>query len=260
MTRQSLTDFTVGDIVFNHIGSVYATDQSGIPLYHLTQVTDGVIETNATKDTVKDKDGNIIRQYWHGKSGTLTLDTAMVNVDLLAAQTGADLVTATDKNALHVPRVITVKNGTKDCHLKDYIPGTAKVSASNIHGATGKLYPKSAYTIDGTGRVSLPKDSPSHFVISYLSRVTKGVGYTLKTKDAPIPQRIIITVLGNNPCDPKDDTKIGIFDIPYFHPAPVGAIHMDPVSGCRIKGAITGPHCTEDKPLYSFYWLEADAH
>ena len=63
--------FKLGDKIYKEILYFYAEDLSTeLPLYVLTQLSEATVEITAESTEVKDKNGNLIKKIWKGKSGT----------------------------------------------------------------------------------------------------------------------------------------------------------------------------------------------
>ena len=69
--------FKLGDKIYKEILYFYAEDLSTeLPLYVLTQLSEATVEITAESTEVKDKNGNLVKKIWKGKSGTFNATNA----------------------------------------------------------------------------------------------------------------------------------------------------------------------------------------
>ena len=132
--------FKLGDLIIDRISMGYAEKFDGTPLYVLTQLSEASIEISAESRDAVDKDGTLIKRFWNAKTGEFTATNAMLNLNIMAAQSGNDADIATSENVIVMPKIITVKSGTT-VTLDGYVSGARiTVNALGTNGAMGKAY------------------------------------------------------------------------------------------------------------------------
>ena len=100
--------FKLGDLIIDRISMGYAEKFDGTPLYVLTQLSEASIEISAESRDAVDKDGTLIKRFWNAKTGEFTATNAMLNLNIMAAQSGNEADIATEDNVIVVPKIITV--------------------------------------------------------------------------------------------------------------------------------------------------------
>ena len=82
--------FALGDVIVDRIQFGWAEKFDGTPIYVLTQLSEGSLEITAESKDAVDKDGTLIKRFWQGKTGTFTATNAMINLSMLASNSGVD--------------------------------------------------------------------------------------------------------------------------------------------------------------------------
>lgn len=225
--------FRLGDFIIDRIIMGYAesTDQT-TPLYTLTQLSDASIEVTAESKDATDAEGNLIKRFWQGKSGTFTATNAMLNLAILAAKSGNDAELATAENIIDMPKIVTVKSSVTTVDVTDAVADTILVNAFTNDGSLGK-----AYTLGTTASatefsvvsntLTLPTDASNteKYVIKYIRKVDDGVKIVNGAGAYPKTVRLTLKAVGVAPCEP-DILKPLYIVLPSFQPSPETTINL----------------------------------
>lgn len=258
--------FRLGDFIIDRIIMGYAetTDQK-TPLYTLTQLSDASIEVTAESKDATDAEGNLIKRFWQGKSGTFTATNAMLNLAILAAKSGNDANIATADNLIDMPKIVTVKASvTTTVDVTDAVADTILVNAFTNDGSLGK-----AYTLGSTASatefsvvsntLTLPVDpaNTEKYVIKYTRKVSDGVKIVNGAGAYPKTIRLTLKAVGVAPCEP-DVLKPLYIVLPSFQPSPETTINLTTDGQLDFNGDLQVAYCDEDKVLYQIFAAEDD--
>ena len=116
--------FNLGDIIVDRVQYGYAEtiETASKPselLYTLTQLQDVSINITADSTDAVDNQGTLIKRFWKAKTGELSANNAMINLNIAAAAAGEGSVTSAD-GELTMPKIVTVhqnKEGTAEIEL-----------------------------------------------------------------------------------------------------------------------------------------------
>lgn len=225
--------FRLGDFIIDRIIMGYAetTDQK-TPLYTLTQLSDASIEVTAESKDATDAEGNLIKRFWQGKSGTFTATNAMLNLAILAAKSGNDAEMATADHIINMPKIVTVKSSVTTLDVTDAIADTILVNAFTNDGSLGKAYTlgttASATEFSVTSNtLTLPTDASNteKYVIKYIRKVNDGVKIVNGAGAYPKTIRLTLKAVGVAPCEP-DVLKPLYIVLPSFQPSPETTINL----------------------------------
>lgn len=200
--------FKLGDLIIDRLQMAYAEKFDGTPLYVLTQLSDASIEISAESKDAVDKEGTLIKRFWKAKTGEFSATNAMINLNVLAAQSGNDAVMAgTGADAIVMPRIITVKAGTT-ATLTGYAAGARlTVNALGTNGAMGKAYTAGAtasateYVISGTTFTPPTDSDEAQYVVKYDRSVTEGVKILNSADKFPATVKLTLKGLCVDPCE-----------------------------------------------------------
>lgn len=255
--------FKIGDIIVDRIQYGLAEDFEGNLLQALTQLQDATVSITAESKEAKDKDGNLVKKFWKGKTGTFEAQNAMLNVNILGEASGSAPVSATAEAAINMPKIITVKAG-ETVTLKDYVTGTAKVKEFTNSGTTGKAYTvgstanESQFAITSDGVLTPPTDATvTKFIVKYERKVTDGIAIKNKADKFPGTVKLTLKVLAVDPCT-ADTLRAAYLVLPSFQVSPEVEISLTTDATQAYKGDLQVDYCSEDKSLYEFYWAADD--
>lgn len=199
--------FKLGDLIIDRISMGYAEKFDGTPLYVLTQLSEASIEISAESRDAVDKDGTLIKRFWNAKTGEFTATNAMLNLNIMAAQSGNEANIATADNVIVMPKIITVKSGTT-VDLDGFVTGNRiTVNALGTNGAMGKAYTQGTtasateFGLTGT-RFTPPTDTAeSQYVVKFDRQVTEGVDILNSADKFPPTVRLTLKGLCVDPCE-----------------------------------------------------------
>ena len=199
--------FKLGDLIIDRISMGYAEKFDGTPLYVLTQLSEAPIEISAESRDAVDKDGTLIKRFWNAKTGEFTATNAMLNLNVMAAQSGNDANIATSENVIVMPKIITVKSGTT-VDLEGFVAGNRiSVNALGTNGAMGKAYTQGTaasateFGLNGT-KLTPPTDTTeAQYVVKYDRQVTEGVDILNSADKFPATVRLTLKGLCVDPCE-----------------------------------------------------------
>lgn len=257
--------FRLGDFIIDRIIMGYAetTDQK-TPLYTLTQLTDASIEVTAESKDATDAEGNLIKRFWQGKSGTFTATNAMLNLAILAAKSGNDAEMATADHVVNMPKIVTVKASVTTLDVTDAVADTILVNAFTNDGSLGKAYTlgttASATEFSVTSNtLTLPTDASNteKYVVKYIRKVNDGVKIVNGAGAYPKTIRLTLKAVGVAPCEP-DVLKPLYIVLPSFQPSPETTINLTTDGQLDFNGDLQVAYCDEDKVLYQIFAAEDD--
>lgn len=199
--------FKLGDLIIDRISMGYAEKFDGTPLYVLTQLSEASIEISAESRDAVDKDGTLIKRFWNAKTGEFTATNAMLNLNVMAAQSGNEANIATADNVIVMPKIITVKAGAT-VDLNGFAAGNRiTVNALGTNGAMGKAYTQGTaasateFGLAGT-KLTAPTDTAeSQYVVKFDRNVTEGVDILNSADKFPATVRLTLKGLCVDPCE-----------------------------------------------------------
>lgn len=257
--------FKLGDLIIDRISMAYAEKFDGTPLYVLTQLSDASIEITAESRDAVDKDGTLIKRFWNAKTGEFTCTNAMLNLNIMAAQSGNEPNIATETNTITMPKIVVVKAGS-NATLPGYVNGNRiTVNALGTNGAMGKSYnPGAAASVDeftiNAGVLTPPTDTAeSQYIVKYDRNVTEGVDILNSADKFPATVKLTLKGLCVDPCQ-ADTLRAVYIELPSFQPSPETTIALNSDNPTLdFSGSLQVNYCSADKELYHIYYATADA-
>lgn len=218
--------FKLDDLIIDRIQIATAEDFSGNLLYSLTQLQEASINISAESNDVTDRDGNLIKRFWRAKTGEFTATNALVNLNILAAESGNDKVIASGTKSVTAPGLLVVKQDELTVTLAN-VTGTPKVYGLETNGTLGVEFSTGAgsattFAFDSsTGVLTLPTSNDYvQYLIRYDRTVSDGaVQITNQADKFPGTIRLILKVLCVDPCS-ADTLRAAYIDIPSFQVSP----------------------------------------
>lgn len=257
--------FKLGDLIVDRISMAYAEKFDGTPLYVLSQLSEASIEISAESRDAVDKDGTLIKRFWNAKTGEFTATNAMLNLNVMAAQSGNEANIATADNVIVMPKIITVKAGTT-VDLNGFVAGNRiTVNALGTNGAMGKAYTQGTaasateFGLAGT-KLTAPTDTAeSQYVVKYDRQVTEGVHILNSADKFPATVRLTLKALVVDPCE-ADVLRSAYIVLPSFQPSPETTIALSSDNATiDFAGSLQVNYCSAEKDLYSIYYATADS-
>ena len=223
--------FALGDIIVDRIQFGWAEKFDGTPIYVLTQLSEGSLEITAESKDAVDKDGTLIKRFWNGKTGTFTATNAMINLSMLASNSGVDpevvsdgVIKSTGNNGtLKMPKIITVESG-REYTLTGIQEGTLKCAVLNPNGSMGDTMTAGAnstattYVLTGTS-FTAPTIAGAQFIVKYTRTVENGAIVHNSADKFPATIRLYLKCLAVDPCE-ADTLKAMYLELPSFQPSP----------------------------------------
>lgn len=246
--------FSLDGIIIDRIQTVIAESMStGDLLYALTQVSEGSVEVAAESKDATDKDGNLIRRFWNSKTATLTLTNTMLDLNMVANQSGSDKIVGSAAEKIVMPRIIIAKE-SEELTLTGMVEGTLVVnrltdagciSDKMTAGASGAG--ADAYYLSGT-TLTLPSKAGKYIVKFDREEAdaTKIINYADK-----FPKQIKLTmkVLAVDPCE-SDVLRAMYVVFPAFNPSPESTIDFTTDATFDYSGEAAYGYCAGEKVLY----------
>lgn len=268
--------FKLGDLIIDRIQMGYAEKFDGTPLYVLSQLSDASIEISAESKDTTDKDGVLIKRFWRAKTGTFTATNAMLNLNILAAQSGneAQIAGTSVNQSIIMPRIMIFQRAEQPSDgfdIPGYIAPTSSngarsitVNALDTNGSMGKSYTlgttasSTEFAVSGT-KLSLPTDTTeTQFIVKYDRSVTEGVKILNSADKFPKTVKLTLKALCVDPCH-ADELKGCYIVLPSFQPSPETTIALggDDTS-IDFTGDLQVNYCSTTKDLYTVYFCPDD--
>lgn len=255
--------FRLGDILIDHIQYGVAENSKGL-LYVLTQLSEATINTTAESVDVNDARGSLMKRFYRGKNAELTATNAILNANIIAAASGNDIQDATAAAPIVMPKIITVKAGSK-ATLEGFVDGTVTVSGLDASGANlGEAFQRAetasatAFALTTEGAFTPPTAAGVEmYLVKYMRNVESGFAIRNSADKIPASVTLTLKVLAYDPCH-TDELRVGYVEFPSFQVSPEIEISLSSEGTLNYTGQAQVNYCSADKELYSFYWAEDD--
>lgn len=260
--------FRLDDIIIDRIQYGVATNFNDELLYTLTQLSEASINITADSTDSVDKMGTLIKRFWRGKQGEFTATNAMINLNIIGAESGNGKEYASSENPIVMPKIITVKAGTATTELgKNVVKATVKIVVLHGNGAQGKTFVMDTdYSVSDTGTLTLPKnvsaddmDATNDVFLVKFNRTVSSSGVRIQNKADAFPQTVHLTLkaLAVDPCN-TDQLKACYIYLPSFQPSPEQDMSFTTDATMDYSGSLQVDYCSADKVLYEIYWCDDD--
>lgn len=262
--------FKLDDMLIDRIIMATAENFDGEVLYTLTQLQNASINITAESNDVTDRDGTVIKRFWRGKTGEFTAENALINLNIIAAESGPvgeAKQLADEANPITVPglKVAKASNGTTVV-LKN-ATGTPRVYGLYTNGTLGVEFQTGGQASDSafaynesTHTVTLPVNNEyTQYLISF-KRVATENAVVIRNKADKFPGtvRLILKVLYVDPCS-ADTVRCAYIELPSFQVSPEAEITIGSDSQTiNYSGQLQVDYCSADKALYNIYCIEDD--
>lgn len=259
--------FKLGDIIVDRVQYAFAESLKGDPLYVLTQLQDVSVNITADSTDAVDNQGTLIKRFWKAKSGELTANNAMINLNIAAAAAGEGSVVSSD-GTMFMPKIINAtNNASKNATVKlgetaDIAEDSIKVSlftngakGDNFEKETAASPTKFAYS---EGTVTLPEVEGT-FIIKYERKVKADAGVKIVNRGDKFPSTVKLTLkaLVVDPCDVAT-LRAAYIVIPSFQVSPELEISLTTDGQLQYSGQMQMNYCSEEKALYEIYYADDD--
>lgn len=227
--------FKLDDMLIDRIIMATAEDFQGNVLYTLTQLQNASINITAESNDVTDRDGTVIKRFWRGKTGEFTAENALINLNIIAAESGpvGEAKTfATNAAPLTVPGLKVVKSSEAASVVLTNASGTPKVYGLFTNGTlgdefqTGGSASATAFAYDDTSKtltIPLSNDYTQYLIRYDRTATDKAVVIRNKADKFPGTVRLILKVLYVDPCS-ADTVRCAYIELPSFQVSPEAEI------------------------------------
>lgn len=251
--------FTLDNIVVDRIQYGVATDVADTKLlYVLTELQNGQVQISADSKQARDAQGNLVKKFWQGKSGTFTATNAMVNLNVIGSQSGEGIQKLKENDAF--VGIHTGKSG-EVVKTTGIVEGSAKVHELLKNGTMGDDVTASCTVDTAAGTVTLPAKSgvEKKYIIEYSRTAKADSAIVLRNRADKFPAtiRLVLKVLAIDTCSP-DTLRAGYLVLPSFQPSPEVNFELQTQSTLDYTGDLQISLCSDEKVLYEFYWAEDD--
>lgn len=262
--------FQLDDMLIDRIIMATAEDFQGNVLYTLTQLQNASINITAESNDVTDRDGTVIKRFWRGKTGEFTAENALINLNIIAAESGPvgeAKQFASAGSPIVVPGLKVAKASDGTTVTLTNATGTPRVYGLFTNGTlgdefqTGGSASASAFAYDDTTKVlTIPVSNDyTQYLIRYdRSQTENTVVIRNKADKFPGTVRLILKVLYVDPCS-ADTVRCAYIELPSFQVSPEAEITVGSDSQTiNYSGQLQVNYCSENKELYNIYAIEDD--
>ena len=247
MANLNLSNFIV-DRVISGVG--YRSDDS--VLFKMDQCQNTSITCGSESTDIVDNVGSPIMTLYRSKTCEISGENAILDFNITAFQMGMDKKDTTDGKTILVPaqEVFEAKGGT---HTLKNTPKTAPafLYSLNKDSSLGEKYAleTSGFAVDGNV-VTLPEgvEDGTMMFISYEYETTAAVEIINSVKSFPKSCKLVLRVLGYNPCDKEN--KLGAYIIfPSFEMSPDFDLSLNVGEAQSWSGKASQDFCSKDRAL-----------
>lgn len=261
--------FKLGNFAVQEVLYGIAEDFSGNILYTLDQLSSAQIEISSDPTEITDKSGNLIKQIYRSKNGTLTATSALLSPNVMNAGSGSEIQTATTAKAIKMPKVDIVKAGGSIVLDSTTDADSIKVIGLYGNGANGPALTKdTAPVVDetfgydsSTYTVTVPDaadDAPIQYLVKSEREVKEGIKMVNNANEFPKTVHLTLYVALADPCE--DSPRAAYVYIPSFQADPSTTISFDSESTeVDFTGSLQVDYCGCEKQLYTIYFPKEDA-
>lgn len=260
MANLNLSNFIV-DRVISGVG--YRSDDS--VLFKLDQCQNTSITCGSESTDIVDNVGSPIMTLYRSKTCEISGENAILDFNLTAVQMGTEKTVATEGATILAPaqEVFEAKAGTYT--LKNTpVAAPAFLYSLNNDSSLGEKYAlgtaasATEFAVEGDV-VTLPTgiaDGTQMFV-SYEYNAASGVEIVNSAKNFPKSCKLVLRVLGYNPCN--KDNKLGAYIIfNSFEMSPDFDLSLNAGEAQSWSGRASQDYCTKDKRLMSIIVVDED--
>ena len=255
--------FNLDDIIIDRVQYGVAENSAGELLYVLTQLTDATISITAESKDAVDSTGTLVKRFWQGKTGEFSASNAMVNLNILAAESGSEKTLGTAAAKIDMPKMAVVKAGqtlTVNNYKND---GSMRVYALGNNGALGDEFElgqaasATAYTF-ASGTLTPPTaEGVDQYFVKYNRSEENAISMINRADKFPSTVKLTLKALCVDPCE-ADVLRACYIILPSFQVSPECEITLDTESTMDFNGTLQVDYCSADKVLYQIVMAEDD--
>ena len=251
MANLNLSNFIV-DRVISGVG--YRGDDS--VLFKMDQCQNTSITCGSEATDIVDNVGSPIMTLYRSKTCEISGENAILDFNITAVQMGTDKKVAAEGDTFVAPaqEIFEAQDGTYT--LKNTpIAAPAFLYALNKDSSLGEKYAlgtaasKTEFAY-ADGVITLPEDiaNGTQMFVSYEYNATAGVEIVNSAKNFPKSCKLVLRVLGYNPCN--KDNKLGAYIIfPSFEMSPDFDLSLNVGEAQSWSGKASQDYCSKDKQL-----------
>jgi hypothetical protein len=255
MANLNLSNFIV-DRVISGVG--YRSDDS--VLFKMDQCQNTSITCGSESTDIVDNVGSPIMTLYRSKTCEISGENAILDFNITAFQMGTEKTVAGDKKIV-VPaqEIFEAKGGAYT--LKNMpIEAPAFLYALNEDSSLGAKYAleTSGFAVEGK-EITLPEDveDGTMMFVSYEYETDAGVEIVNSAKNFPKSCKLVLRVLGYNPCN--KDNKLGAYIIfPSFEMSPDFDLSLNVGEAQSWSGRASQDYCSKDKALMKIVVVDED--
>lgn len=260
--------FDLNGIIVDRIETVIAENMStGDLLYALTQVSEGNVEVSAESRDATDKDGNLIRRFWNSKTCQVTLTNTMLDLNMVANQSGTDKSVASVSAPIVMPRIMIVSNAdAATVTLTGLVEGTLKVNKLTDAGTIGDAVSASttaagadAYYLSGTTLTLPTSTTDRRYILKFDRSATNATMVNNYANKFPKQIKLTLKVLAVDPCE-SDTLRAMYIVFPAFNPSPESTLSLTTDSTFDYTGEAGYSYCAGEKILYQIAMADEEEH
>ena len=247
MANLNLSNFIV-DRVISGVG--YNSKDEVV--FKMDQCQNTSITCGSEATDIVDNVGSPIMTLYRSKTCEISGENAILDFNITAFQMGADKTVAGAGKTFVAPaqEVFEAKGGTYTLKHTP-IEKPAFLYALNNDSSIGEKYAleTSGFAVEGT-EVTLPADveDGTMMFISYEYTADAGVEIINSAKNFPKSCKLVLRVLGYNPCD--KDNKLGAYIIfPSFEMSPDFDLSLNAGEAQAWSGKASQDYCSKEKAL-----------
>ena len=278
--------FALGNLIVDHIAEAVALNDNKQVLYTITQLNTATVDTTADSTDTVDKYGNLVKRIYRAKSCTFTATNAMLDVNVIAGQSGENAKQIADPSlsgsSFEAPKItitslvktydgdsltgVTLKDAID---LSDMVQGTLSVTGLDVNNAKVESYPinatstsagAKAYGISSANKLippTAPSDEVKRIMVVYTRTVTTGLKVVNSATDFAQTVDLILKAMAFDPCEPGTLRALYI-EFPSFQPSPQVSFDLAADSTFDYSGDAQVAYCDDEKAMYILTWADED--
>lgn len=240
------------------------TKNDGTVNWYTNQVQNFSIKVDGNEVKKQDADGNTIATVTKGKSCSVSFETPVYDLNIIAAMNGTTKQTASSANKLISPTFEEFEIGAEQTTVvlknKAVSADTISITTLTSDGSADKIFKVGASTsegvvtyTDGTKTIAFNSGDISEgdtVLVKYDYETTSGIGMTASANDYPDAGRFYVEFEGFDVCD--QSTKIyAYYRFPTAKMQSSYETKIDLESTYAINMDCAVEYCDKDKAFYS---------
>lgn len=248
------------NLIINRVSRAILEDKTtGEMVLHCLEVKDASLEISGEQVYATGSVGQRIAAFERSKEAQITMSSALFDMNLVAAQAGADKIVADETNKIIAPKIeVIIAADGKATLSADPITGSlTHIYSINNDDSTKKTYKlgavESATEFTLTGKeITLPTDAfadGDRIFVKYETEVTEGVSITNVAKNTARSGRFTVEVYFADSCDQNIEYK-GYVIFPNAKLTNESTIEFDTEQAQAFTFEALQDYCDTEKKLY----------